>query len=411
MKLTHQVKSDLTQTHAPQPNVLNPNRFYYMDNLRAFAMLAGILFHAALAYSPLVHNFWVSADADKSTMLDMFSWFSHLFRMPLFFFLSGFLALMLLEKRGVKAYLKNRSLRILLPLIVFLPILAWVTFESIFWAIENVKNQPPILKTIAAAMAESTGKSPTIKTFHLWFLFNLYLFCLLVAALFKTGFFNNNKFLTKLSTKHIVFIIPLLLIPSLMTQSAPHPPADKIYPELWSFGYYGLIFLGGCVLFTRKGLLDQLESYRTYMLVASLVGFSLYYYLIPKELSLAEIIAFKKHGPTIDMKHFLLAFLSAFISVYMTLVCVLASRQFLNYQSQFLRFIADSSYWVYLVHLPVLYMVQFMLVDLDLNLWLKFIIGSVVTVAVGMISYLFFVRKTPIGWMLNGKKQQTTASK
>ena len=33
-------------------------RLYYMDNLRAWAMLVGIVFHVALAYSPYMHNIW-----------------------------------------------------------------------------------------------------------------------------------------------------------------------------------------------------------------------------------------------------------------------------------------------------------------------------------------------------------------
>ena len=37
-----------------------------MDNLRALAMLAGVVFHAALAYSPLMHPIWPLADAGRS---------------------------------------------------------------------------------------------------------------------------------------------------------------------------------------------------------------------------------------------------------------------------------------------------------------------------------------------------------
>ena len=38
-------------------------RFHYMDNLRALAMLTGVVFHGALAYSVLAHPFWPTADA------------------------------------------------------------------------------------------------------------------------------------------------------------------------------------------------------------------------------------------------------------------------------------------------------------------------------------------------------------
>ena len=66
------------------------SRLYYFDNLRALAMIAGVFFHAALAYSPMSHNIWLSADIEQSIIVDWISWFTHLFRMPLFFVIAGF---------------------------------------------------------------------------------------------------------------------------------------------------------------------------------------------------------------------------------------------------------------------------------------------------------------------------------
>ena len=37
------------------------------DPLRALAMLAGVLFHAALAYSPMMHGFWPTASLTAVT--------------------------------------------------------------------------------------------------------------------------------------------------------------------------------------------------------------------------------------------------------------------------------------------------------------------------------------------------------
>ena len=60
-------------------------RLHAMDNLRALAMFAGVLFHAGLAYSALAHDFVPTADRAQSVALDAGLWFVHLFRMPLFF--------------------------------------------------------------------------------------------------------------------------------------------------------------------------------------------------------------------------------------------------------------------------------------------------------------------------------------
>ena len=45
------------------------DRIHYMDNLRALAMLAGVVFHAAFAYSPLMHPLWPAADVLKMNLL------------------------------------------------------------------------------------------------------------------------------------------------------------------------------------------------------------------------------------------------------------------------------------------------------------------------------------------------------
>ena len=69
---------------------LHPSdRLHHMDHLRALAMLAGVLFHAALAYSPLMHGFWPLADRQASAGVDAVVWGMHLVRMPLFFLVAG----------------------------------------------------------------------------------------------------------------------------------------------------------------------------------------------------------------------------------------------------------------------------------------------------------------------------------
>lgn len=160
--------------------MLNDDRIHSMDNLRALAMLAGVVFHAALAYSPLVHNFWPTADASGSAWVDVLAWFGHLFRMPLFFVIAGFFAALLVRKRGIGGMLRNRLARVLLPFLIFLPLvlgaLSWLTAE----AASSRRNLSPVLAWVKQTTLEH-GSLPFLPSVaHLWFLLYLMYFFVLV---------------------------------------------------------------------------------------------------------------------------------------------------------------------------------------------------------------------------------------
>ena len=72
-----------------------------------------------------------------------------------------------------------------------------------------------------------------------------------------------------------------------------------------------------------------------------------------------------------------------------------------------MRFFSDSSYWIYIIHLPLLFAVQYQLMDQDWSLLAKYTASVGITLAIGAVSYIALVRWTPIGWMLNGRKKTT----
>src|SRR5690606_33122190 len=155
------------------------NRLHYMDNLRAIIMTLGVFFHAALAYSPSLHSVWFSADQVNSPIMDHLVAFTHQFRMPLFFAIAGFFAALLVERRGVGSMLRNRSLRVLLPLVVFWPLVTLGIILPIGWAITQVQNPSPVLQFIAFMQSQPDAPKPPPTTAHLWFLYYLMFFYLL----------------------------------------------------------------------------------------------------------------------------------------------------------------------------------------------------------------------------------------
>ena len=87
----------------------------------------------------------------------------------------------------------------------------------------------------------------------------------------------------------------------------------------------------------------------------------------------------------------------------MTLWCLLAGKRWLDRKRATMRWLADASYWVYLVHLPLLFAIQYRLLDLQMHWSAKFAIATTATFALSFASYQWLVRPTPIGWLLDGK--------
>ena len=73
-----------------------------------------------------------------------------------------------------------------------------------------------------------------------------------------------------------------------------------------------------------------------------------------------------------------------------------------------MRYMSDSSYWLYLMHLPLIILFQYMLRDVGMPAVLKLVLICVVSSGILLLTYEFCVRYTPIGTLLNGKKTRST---
>ena len=376
-------------------------RWHYLDNLRALAMIGGVFFHAMLAYSPALHQLWLSADTQQSVWIDAVGWFSHLFRMPLFFVIAGFFAAYIVGKRSMDGMLKNRAKRVLLPLIIFLPLCLWALIAALMSAITTVENKSPVMHGIVAAMATPGTPPPPFSTMHLWFLYSLILFYTLAWAL---SYFNWSRLQQAFNAvKPITFLLlfPLLVVPGLLLVDSPFPAPDKLLPQLWAFGFFGVFFTLGYWSFCTPDFFSKFRAYGLPLLVASLLLYALYYMFVPKTLTYPST-------PLAFPNNLIVKLCEAYISVWMTLVCLVAGKRYLNTHNRTMRFFSDSSYWIYIIHLPLLLAVQYQLMDRNWSLLAKYSASVGITLLIGVVSYVLLVRWTPIGWLLNGRKKSAT---
>lgn len=372
-------------------------RFHYMDNLRALAMLSGVVFHAALAYSPLLHPYFPTADRASSPAVDLCIWFLHLFRMPLFFVVAGFFAAMLMKKRGMGGLLLNRLRRIALPLVIFCPLVIAAMSYSTLHAAASVQNPSPVLVMIQqfSQMANPPAQPPG--TGHLWFLYYLLFFYVLVWVAKSLELGKLGNLVRGLNPAWQVVLLPVLLVPALAAVTAPHPAPEGLFPQFWAFGFYGPFFVFGYLLFGHEVLIERLRRFAPWLLLASVALYGVFWYLL------------KRHLPTAadPSATALIAAVEACISVWMTCVCLVAGRSLLNRSNRLLRYLSDASYWVYIIHLPILFVIQYRLMDMAWGWGAKLAISVIATFAICLLSYHLLVRRTVVGRLLGARLPAT----
>lgn len=379
------------------------DRLHYMDNLRALAMLVGVVFHASLAYGPLMQNMWFTASGEYHWGFDVFNWFSHLFRMPLFFLIAGYFALMLLQKRGVAGFIKHRSMRILLPLLLFFPLLLWLVGLSIAWALGHVEQLSPVMFFIKMMSGAPNPPEAPFSSMHLWFLYYLFMLVLLAALLYQCKVFTWRIWSWALHPAVLLLLVPALLSIGLFQVPAPHPAPEQAIPQWWALLFYGLFFFLGGLMRQQGNTLTTWQPYKWLLAAVSLLLFVYFYQNLPKVIS-PQMAMMMGAGGNMSWSHFPVALAESVVALYMTLFCLLLGQRWLNGSNKHLKLWADASYWIYLMHLPLLFMVQFYLMDSGWHMVWQFLTSCVVTLGVGMLTYVLLVRKTPIGWLLNGKR-------
>ncbi len=378
----------------------NSLRIHYLDNLRALAMLLGVYLHGALAYAEPSRSIWIATNPQGSAALDASIWWIHLFRMGLFFLLSGYFAKLMIKRKGLKPFLSNRAIRIVLPFVLFWPLLMVAMTIVFVFAFAYVKEPQGLLQLIVAASQdpEAAKSSTPYTTMHLWFLYYLLMFSLIAAVGSR---WTRLKFDWLFQRNWLLALSPLALVPGVLGGGIPFAAPESFIPTWWPFAYYGLFYWAGWQLFGREAVLDRLQPRLWLLVIASVLLFVPHYYLLP----VLDVELIKKAAESRTVTPTLFeSVLASYLSVLLTLSALLVGQRFLARSNAWLKFCADSSYWVYLIHLPIVLFLQTLLIPIAMPVFVKLVLVILVTWLFCLATYVVFVRYTPIGWMLNGKR-------
>ncbi len=109
-------------------------RLYYLDNLRAVAVLAVVLLHASICYMVAAPQWWYVVDPDVSTVFTVIVLVVDVPVMSAMFLVAGYFALPSLRRRGAGGFLREKLVRLGAPwvfgVLVLAPALTYLGYLS-----------------------------------------------------------------------------------------------------------------------------------------------------------------------------------------------------------------------------------------------------------------------------------------
>jgi len=381
-----------------------PTRIYAFDHLRTTMTVMILVYHACLTYIVTdLGVIWPFKDpSGTSLVFDILMAFFTCLVMPVFFVMSGFMASLLSSARGVSAMLKNRLNRIGYPLLIGLVILFPLTVIATFYLKFSIAGDgTPLLSAVNKLYADHF-EWRNLRPIHLWFLYYLFLFCLGAAAIItvlrkrfpQAAVIIKQKFAAVYSTK----ASPLLFAALNFVLLAIRKKDAIETPGTFSINFtvlitYALFFAFGWMLYYEK---DRFKHFQKGWLFYGIVGYlffniKLLIFGIPGLNHLKWGIYALGASNAIALWFLLYGFIGFFL------------KYFNNYSARG-RYLSNASYWIYLVHFPMVFFLQAAFININLSVYLKFTLVVVISLALSMLSYHYLVRDRFIGRFLNGGK-------
>lgn len=332
-------------------------RRHDVDWLRTLAMGLLILYHVALSFQPWASLIRFPHNKQSLEWIWVFMSIINVWRIPILFLVSGMGLRFAMERRDWKQLLKDRTIRILIPYIFGIFILQYIVTMAL-----------PYLGWNAAF---------TISFGHLWFLLNIFLYFTWLIGILIYWKDNPDNGFSRFISKVISWRFGLFLfaIPMMIEAWLVNPTSFATYVENAHGWLLGLIcFIMGLLFISVKDVFwPAVVRIRWNALVIAL---SLY---------LVRLFIFELQGAP--------NWLIAFESICWMFTILGFGSVYLNKPSPSLRYFSKAVYPVYIVHMPVQFIIAYFLLSLQLSAFIKFIILLAGTFGISILLYELILRR------------------
>lgn len=373
------------------------HRHHSLDALRASMMLLGIVLHSAVSYGVVAMGAaWPYKDPQTNAAFDLVVFFIHLFRMPVFFVAAGFFAAMLMQRGGPTTFIANRLKRVLLPLVLFWPLVFTASAAGFIYATRRAGG------ALDLGPLESGPFLHRPLLAHLWFLWDLTIFYAAAALIVPLTSRVSGRWSGRVDSAFGAYATTIggALVMSSITavtllpmRTAGLDTSSALLPPVRILVAYGIFFTFGWLLYRRRDILARFGDRWKRPLLAGSVASVVY---------LTVVVGRPLGDPRLGH---VAGCVLAGLSMWMLIFGILgAFVRLLDRPSPIVRYLSDASYWMYIVHLPIVIAVPGVLAPSPWPAAVKFLITVTLTTAATLVSYHYLVRSTAIGALLNGRR-------
>jgi len=370
----------------------NPqNRLFYVDNLRIFLICLVVLHHLAITYGAPGSWYYneVEADLISSIPFSMFVATNQAFFMGMFFLIAAFFMLPSLKRKGTLVFVKDRLLRLGIPLVVFYLVLSPL---SVYLLVRFIDGQAITFWSFISA-GRGRGFGP------MWFVEALLLFSLVyvvIGAFQRKGKRKIEKTRPFPSThKIILFALSISFGTFIIRIWLPVGWAMEFtgfqFPH---FLQYISLFIIGIVAHNNNWLnsIDYKRALRWFVFVQVMIFgiFPVLFYFGGAAEGVIEEFMGGWHWQSLAY-----AVWEQIVCFSMIIALLGIFRERLNKQGRLALGMSASAYTVYILHTPILLMIGVVFVSWDIYPLLKFIVLAPMALIV-CYSIANQVRKIPL---------------
>lgn len=353
MQLDREVILEDPTTGATRPLA----RRHDIDWLRTLAIGLLIVFHVLLSF-----QFWAAATGfpQNDQLLDELVPFISMlavWRIPLLFVISGMGVRFAMERRDWKQLLKDRTLRILVPYLFGIGVLGPLLLLGL-----------PLLGWEAEY---------TLNFGHLWFLLNIFLYVVWLLGLFVYLKDSPDNALFRILSKVIQWPLGLFVfaLPLMAEAWLTNPEYFSVYIDNLHGWLMGLIcFFTGFIFISLQAVFWPAVANTRW--VALVVAGSLF---------LMRMLVFGLENE--------LNWLTSLESMSWMLAALGFGSEHLNRPSRTLAYLSEAVYPVYIVHLPLQFLIAYFLLPLALAGYVKLGLMLVGTFGLSLLLYEYALKR------------------